>query len=426
MPGRNGGIMSPYLEAFLEEHMVSPASVDIEKVCSYKLSEMKTAVNGRKTSIAMLNSYCKPVASVPVNRKVAVIDAGGTNLRTCTVYFNEQLEPVLDDYANASMPGIDRKISAQEFFNTLADHVERLVNQVDTIGFCFSYAADITEDHDGVPFMMSKEIKVPDLIGKHLGKELFKVLASRGFNMEGKRIIVMNDTVTTLLAGLPYAEKTGCEGCVGFILGTGTNTACIGINGIYNEESANLNLRLGDIDKRFTDKTLDPGNHLLEKMVSGAYLGPLALEIIKAAAEERFFSPSCTQAIMQAETLTTEEMGNFILDKPSPIDLFVDTEDDQRNLMDILKAFVERAGKLTAANLAASVLFTDYGEKRPVLINADGSTFYKTPGLKEHIENYLRSFLAERGRKVRFTKIERSPIIGAAIGALSLESDVSE
>ncbi len=361
-----------------------------------------------------------------MNKKVAVIDAGGTNLRTCTVSFNEQLEPVFDDFAVAPMPGVEKKISAQEFFYTLADHVERLVNQVDTIGFCFSYAADITEDHDGIPIMMSKEIKVPDLLGKHLGKELFAVLSERGFNMDGKRIIVMNDTVTTLLAGLPFAEKTGCEGCVGFILGTGLNTSCIGINGIYNEESANLNIRLGDIDRAFTDKTLDPDSHLLEKMVSGAYLGPLALEVIKAAARERFFSPSCTQAIENADSLTTEEMGNFLLDKPSPIDMFVDTEEDQRNLMDILTAFVERAGKLAAANLAASILFTDFGEKRPVLINADGSTFYKTPGLKEHIENYLRAFLAERNRKVRFTRIERSPIIGAAMGALSLESDVSE
>ena len=87
---------------------------------------------------------------------------------------------------------------------------------------------------------------------------------------------------------------------------------------------------------------------------------------------------------------------------------------------------MERAGKLSAANLAASVLFTDYGQNNPVLINADGSTFYKTPGMKEHVENYLRSFLAERGRKVRFTRIDRSPLIGAAIGALSLESDVSK
>lgn len=418
--------MSPYLEAFLEEHKISPDSVDIEKVCAFKLSEMKKAVNGSQTSIAMLNSYCKPVSSIPVNRKVAVIDAGGSNLRTCTVYFNEGLEPVFDNYSLAAMPGVGSKTSAAQFFNVLADHVERLIDQVDTVGFCFSYAAEITEDHDGVPFLMSKEIKVPDLVGKHLGKELFKVLASRGINMTGKKIIVMNDTVTTLLAGLPYAEKTGCDGCVGFILGTGTNTACMGINGIYNEESANLSLRLGDIDKKFTDKTQDPDSHLLEKMVGGAYLGPLALEVIQAAARERFFSPFFAESALKTETLTTEEMSNFISDKPSPLDMFVDNEEDQRNLKDILSAFVERAGKLSAANLAASVLFTDNGEKNPVLINADGSTFYKTPGMKEHVENYLRSFLAERGRKVRFTRIDRSPLIGAAIGALSLESDVSE
>lgn len=418
--------MSPYLETFLEEHMISPDSVDIEKVCAFKLSEMKKTINGNTSSIAMLNSYCKPVSSIPVNRKVAVIDAGGSNLRTCTVYFNEDLEPVFENYSLAAMPGVGAKTTAAQFFNVLADYVERLIDQVETVGFCFSYAAEITEDHDGIPFLMSKEIKVPDLVGKHLGKELFKVLASRGIDMTGKKIIIMNDTVTTLLAGLPYAEKTGCDGCVGFILGTGTNTACMGINGIYNEESANLSLRLGDIDKAFTDKTQDPESHLLEKMVGGAYLGPLALEIIQAAARERFFSPFFAESALKTETLTTEEMSNFISDKPSPLDMFVDNEDDQRNLKDILSAFVERAGKLSAANLAASVLFTDKGEKNPVLINADGSTFYKTPGMKEHVENYLRSFLAARGRKVRFTRIDRSPLIGAAIGALSLESDVSK
>lgn len=88
----------------------------------------------------------------------------------------------------------------------------------------------------------------------------------------------------------------------------------------------------------------------------------------------------------------------------------------------ILRAHIARAAKLTAVNLASAVLITDFGKDKehPVLINADGTTFYKTPGLRDLTAEYLKDFLAEKGRYVEFTQIEDSPIIGSAIGAVAL------
>ena len=68
------------------------------------------------------------------------------------------------------------------------------------------------------------------------------------------------------------------------------------------------------------------------------------------------------------------------------------------------------------------MLITDFGKDKnhPVLINADGTTFYKTPYLKDSTVEYLKDYLEKKGRYVEFTQIEDSPIIGSAIGALAL------
>ncbi|MBO4716436.1 MAG: hexokinase, partial [Spirochaetales bacterium] len=90
--------------------------------------------------------------------------------------------------------------------------------------------------------------------------------------------------------------------------------------------------------------------------------------------------------------------------------------------MEILGSFIARAAKLTAANLASAVLITDYGkdEDHPVLINADGTTFDVTAYLKSYTTEYLDAFLAEKGRRAVITHISNSPVIGSAIGALTL------
>ena len=98
-------------------------------------------------------------------------------------------------------------------------------------------------------------------------------------------------------------------------------------------------------------------------------------------------------------------------------------EDDAIALWMIIDAVIARAAKLTAANLAATVLKSGAGTdpRKPVCINADGTTFYKTEYLKQYTEYYLHTYLQlEHKRYYRFVRIDDSPIIGAAIAGLSL------
>lgn len=429
--------MKPQVESFLRKHMLDADLISMDDLCDKFISEMKAGLAGKASSLAMIPSFCSPDARPKAGESVIVIDAGGTNFRTCMVTFDENLSPVISDFHKSRMPGIEREVSASEFFSVIADETERLIDLSDRIGFCFSYAAEILPDHDGIPTFFSKEIKAPQVIGKHLGKELLAEFARRGHDVSKKRIIILNDTVTTLLAAQAKNAEGSFDGCVGFILGTGTNTAYIEKvsnitkldasiprtgSQIINVESGCLDLNLGDIDRTFLQSTNEPENYKLEKMISGAYLGPLADRVMSQAVNEGLFSEVFASRFAMLKNFTTIELSKFLSEEECDLSRCASEDEDYDTLIEILGSFIARAAKLTAANLAAAVLITDFGkdEDHPVLINADGTTFHMTAFLKNYTTEYLDAFLSEKGRRAVITQIENSPIIGSAIGALTL------
>ena len=429
--------MNSKVEDFLNRHNLNVDNIDIQQVCDYLMTQMKQGLEGKEGSLPMIPSFCSPDVKPKKGESAIVIDAGGTNFRTCLVSFDENLMPVISDYKKSKMPGSTREVPASEFFAIIADETERLLDKSDRIGFCFSYAAEILPNHDGVPKFFSKEIRAPEVVGMQLGKELLAELARRGHDVSKKKIIILNDTVTTLLAAQSRNAEGKFDGCIGFILGTGTNTAYIEKNQnitkldpslktdgyqIINVESGSLSITLGDIDKAFLDKTDKPELYNFEKMISGAYLGPLAQFIINHAIEEGLFSQYFAFAFAGIDSLSTIELNRFLNEEDCKLSHCISTDEDFETLLDILGNFIARTAKLTAANIASAVLITEFGkdEDHPVLVNADGTTFHKTAFLKSYTTEYLDAFLAEKGRRAVITNIEDSPIIGSAIGALSL------
>ena len=100
-----------------------------------------------------------------------------------------------------------------------------------------------------------------------------------------------------------------------------------------------------------------------------------------------------------------------------------DNEEDAVNLWLIIRNVIERAAKMTAVNLSAAVLKSGLGTnpRYPVIINADGTTFYKTAFLEEYTKKYLFDILEKRySRYTRMIRIDDSPALGAAIAGLSV------
>lgn len=421
------------VDDFLLRHNLDASKIDEEVFLSKFLSEMDKGLKGEESSLRMIPTYCGLDSNIKPGDSVIVLDAGGTNFRTCLVTFDENLCPEISDFKKVGMPGVKAKVTAKEFFSTLADNIERLIDKSDKIGFCFSYAADITADHDGIPIVFSKEIKAPEVIGMPLGKTLLGELALRGYDVSKKKISVVNDTVATLLATKAKTNDI-CSGYVGFILGTGTNTAyaeknenITKINGqgserqIINVESGCMDVVLGDIDREFLGSTKDPDLYHMEKAISGAYLGPFSHMVIRKAIKEGILSEEFGMRFNKIDTLSTTFMSNY-LEMPHNRDYvlvsLIDNEDDAYALYRILDAIIERAAKLTAVNLAAAVIKSGLGTnpRYPVIINADGTTFYKTENLEFYTRKYLHDFLTKKhGRYVKMVNISDSPVYGAAI-----------
>ncbi|MDX9982664.1 hexokinase [Sphaerochaeta sp.] len=427
--------------AFLSKWGIEAASIDMKSLLATFLSEMEKGLeNESGSSLKMIPTYTEVVSGLAKGEPVIVLDAGGTNFRTCLVTFDEQGLAHIEDFRKVSMPGVKEEVTAQQFFSTFADEVERLIDKSDKIGFCFSYAAAITEDHDGIPLVFSKEIKAPEVIGKKVGASLLSELARRGYDVSKKKVAVLNDTVATLLAGQGAPSDTDYSGYIGFILGTGTNTAYVernsnisklglsdGKSQIINIESGNFDFCPGRLDREYFDSTKHPEQYHLEKMISGAYLGPLSTLVIQKAIAEGVLSSTFAKRFAQLGTVNTTVMSNY-LEMPfnsnyALVACCEGNEDDAIALWMIIDAVIARAAKLTAANLAATVIKSGAGTdpRKPVCINADGTTFYKTEYLKKYTEYYLHTYLQlEHKRYYRFVRIDDSPTIGAAIAGLSL------
>lgn len=420
------------IQDFLENDGLKVEDIDSDGLIDDFLDEMEKGLAGRESSLAMIPTYISANRELPANEPVVVIDAGGTNFRVACISFDNSNRAHIEDYSKYPMPGSRSEVSADAYFNQLAEHIQPFLDKSDKIGFCFSYPAEITPDMDGRLIKWTKEMKASEVVGRRIGRGLLTALGSAGI---GKRIVLLNDTVATLLAGKTVAGKKHYDSYVGFILGTGTNIAYLEKNkNILKIKSADIsgsqavNVESGgfsggprgDIDLRLDRESENPGINRFEKMISGRYLPEIALRALRKAAEEGLLDASCTPWINSLDRLDPDQMDDLIrnggADTLGAIRLI---ETDREAIRSIMKAVIERAAKLTAINITATVV-KSVGENSdlPICINIDGSTYYKAYGLRESTESYLEVMLGARKISYSLVHAERAPLVGAAIAGL--------
>ncbi len=425
---------------FLSSNGMNHADIDTEAVCKTFIEDMDAGLAGQKSSLAMIATYIETGREIPRNKPVVVIDAGGTNFRVATVCFQDDGTPTIDNFEVSTMPGIDREVGKDEFFGTMADYIKNVVDKSDSIGFCFSYPVEMFPNKDGRVLYFSKEIKAPEVEGKMIGEGLSAAIAASGGKAD-KAIVVLNDTVATLLAGLAASDNKAYDSYIGFILGTGTNCSYIEQNKnitkkpdldpssaqIINVESGGFGRApRGKIDEQFDAASQSPGVNVFEKMISGAYLGPLCLMTAQVAADAGLFSDSAAEKIKALPEAGTKDVDDFMQNQRGQ-DLLAATlsgagDDDIATLYCIFDCLVERAAKLTAINLSSVAIKSGKGKdpSRPLCIVAEGTTFYHLKSLKERTEGYLKQYLEDQKHiYCEITSVEDATLKGAAIAGLT-------
>jgi hexokinase len=422
---------------FLKDHGLEVEGIDRLALLAAFQEEMEAGLAGKSSSLMMIPSFITINKPVKTQTPVVVLDAGGTNLRTAVVTIDAQGKAAIGSFLKRPMPGTDGELSAEAFYAAFADFLMPVIEHSATLGFCFSYPAEITPTCDARLIHWTKQIEVPSVVGTLIGSGLQDALATRGFK---RKAVILNDTVATLLAGKSAGVAKSYSAYVGFILGTGTNTAYVEHNARITKrsdlnpaESQVINVESGGFgrvtqsafDQAMDAQTNDCGHYLFEKMISGAYLGRIGFEVLKAAAQKGFFSASATAALHAWERLSNKHLDDFCGDKPTadnPLMVEAFTATDRANVKALCTPVYARAAVLTAINLASAILKTGEGHdpQRPVCVNVDGSTYYKTltADFQNRVQRELVALLQPRGITYDLIKVDESPVIGAAVAGL--------
>ena len=428
--------MNTTVSSFLMKHNFVN-HIDVLSLAQGILDDMKRGLKKEPADQDMIRTFCNPPEKTAKNESVIVIDAGGTNFRSCLVTFDQEGQPQISEMEKTRMPGVERELSRKEFFEQFAVNLEHLKNKADRIGFCFSYPMEIQENGDGILLGFSKEVKAPEVVGCKVGECLKEALAAHGWNTI-KRITMCNDTVSALLAGAACAgDPHRYSSYIGYILGTGMNAAylqpdcdCCGIQKqiVVCESGKFRSVNRSDFDIEFDKTTVKPGSFFLEKQCSGAYLGPVSTIILQTAANESLFSEATNKALLAlAEPLTLIEMDKFlhgpfnkgcILGKIACENA---SEEDLDIMYQLLDAVVERSARCSAAILTACAIQTGAGKNaaKPISILCNGTTFYKTWMVRERTAAYLDEILTNRlGIHWEIVSADNDITLGTAIAGL--------
>lgn len=426
--------MNKAVAGFLSRHNF-PIHADVNAIALSILDDMNRGLNGQKSDEDMIPTFSLPPEKNAAGKSVIVIDAGGTNFRSCLVTFDSEGKASISDMEKTKMPGVEKELSKKEFFDQFAENLAHLKDKAESIGFCFSYPMTITEDGDGVLINFSKEVKAPEVVGCAIGKELKAALSSHGWK-EIKRITLLNDTVAALLAGKACAKGNPYSSFIGFILGTGMNAAYIQPafgdkfekQIVVCESGKTRAVVMSDFDKAYDAKSQKPGTAFIEKQCAGGYLGPVGLEMIRMACEDGLFSEKVRKAISGLEALSNIEINEFL---HAPYDVNGNlsklcasnnaTDEDYECLFQLFDALEERSARSAAAILVAAVIQSGEGKScvKPVSILCNGSTFWKTHMIFERVNSYLEECLTiQRGLYWKIVSVEDDITLGTAIGGL--------
>lgn len=424
---------------FLRRHNAAPDQIDMTALTNKLHAAMEAGLRGEKGGLAMLPTYLTGTGtSVPNDVPVAVLDAGGSNLRAARVHWDCGM-PMVENREVLPMPGSKEPVTWAKFIRQCADLLEPRLEGVTRVGVCFCYPAEATQDGDLKVLAIDKEVHISGSKGKLVCAALRKELEKRGH--EGLTFTALNDTAAALIRGRTSVPPRYGSDFAGMVLGTGLNTAVAlpverieklhlpadGTRMIVNMESAFFSdVPQSDFEKALDAATEKPGESLLEKMTAGRYLGELCRLALRTAAQEGMFRDEATAKRLIAMRKLDTALANRFADNPDYRDLkaMADApEEDLITAQHIIIGVFRRAGNASVCCCAALAKLTGLGRKdryKPVIICVDGSVYNKSYFMHEAITDGMQDFtVQELGIYSMCKGVDQATLVGTAAAALT-------
>ncbi|XP_028550314.1 hexokinase-2, chloroplastic isoform X3 [Dendrobium catenatum] len=439
-----GGVTTVPILTELKMKCATPLPL-LQRIADAMASDMRAGLAADNGSdLKMILSY---VDSLPTGNEKGLfyaLDLGGTNFRVVRVQLGGKQNKVVDsEFEQVSIPQELMQGTTEELFNFIASKLANFAakesgkfqlpkGRTREIGFTFSFPIKQTSINSGILIKWTK-----------------------GFAVLG----TVNDAVATL-AGAKYWDD---DVLIAVILGTGTNACYIERkdaipklqwpaggtrNMIISTEwgAFTTDLPLTEFDKDMDSESINPGEQIFEKTISGMYLGEIVRRVLlKMASFSSLFGDSIPEKLLIPLVLRTRDQERR-LDLLRTPDLCAMQQDDTKDLskveeilsntigetrstlkarrivVDVCDTIVKRGGRLAGAGIVGILQKMEQDSKG--LISGKRTVVAMDGGLYEHYPQY-RNYLKDAVAELLGAEVSKNIVIehtkdGSGIGAALL------
>nr|ACG37858.1 hexokinase-1 [Zea mays] len=434
---------------------------ELREACAARLDEVAAAMEAEMraglreeggSKIKMIVSF---VDNLPTGNEEGVfyaLDLGGTNFRVLRVQLAGKDRRVAKrESKEVSIPPHLMSGNASELFGFIASALAKYVaaagegdGRQRELGFTFSFPVRQTSIASGTLIKWTKAFSVDDAVGEDVVAELQTAMEKQGVDMRVAALI--NDTVGTLAAGRYNDEDV----VVGVILGTGSNAAYVeeasaipklkleggelpkSGNMVINTEWGNFYspcLPITEYDQALDEESLNPGEQIFEKLVSGMYLGEIVRRVLlKIASQSSILGDVSHTNLKTRFSLRTPDISamhhdgtpdlRVVADKLADNLRVRDTSLDTRKMVvDICDIVTGRSARLAAAGIVGilrKIGRAAPGDERRSVVAIDGGLFEHYAEFRKRLEATLVELLGEEASRLVEVKLTKD---GSGLGA---------
>ncbi|CAI0435739.1 unnamed protein product [Linum tenue] len=415
------------------------------------------------SDLKMILSYVDALPSGNEKGLFYALDLGGTNFRVLRVQLGGKEERVIaTESEQVSIPKELMSGTSEQLFDFIANGLATFAEveggnfrlphgRQREIGFTFSFPVMQTSIDSGILMKWTKGFSVSGTAGRDVVACLNEAMERQALDMRVSALV--NDTVGAL-AGARYWDD---DVMVAVILGTGTNACYVertdaiprlhgtmsasGMTIINTEWGAFSNgIPLTVFDKDMDAASINPGEQIFEKTISGMYLGEIARRVLLKMAEEGdLFGRRFPEKLTTPFSLRTPDLCAMQQDDSDDLQavgsiLYNATQKVESNLssrkvaLEVCDAIVKRGGRLAGAGIVGILQKMDQDSKGSIygkrtVVAMDG-------GLYEHYPQY-RGYMQRAVEELLGSEISRNIVIehskdGSGIGAALLAATNSK
>lgn len=443
----------------LEEKCGTP-DAKLKQVADAMTVEMHAGLASEGGSkLKMLISY---VDNLPTGDEEGVyyaLDLGGTNFRVLRVELGGKTGGIVSqEFAEASIPPELMVGTSEALFDYIAAELAKFITEEEEkyhpapgkqreLGFTFSFPVMQNSINSGNLMRWTKGFSIDDMVGNDVVAELSKAMHRRGVDIHVSALV--NDTIGTL-AGGRFSNK---DVAIAVIMGTGTNAAYVeraqaipkwhgplpnSGEMVINMEWGNFkssHLPLTEYDHALDVESLNPGEQVFEKLISGMYLGEILRRVLlKMAEEAAFFGDEVPPKLKTPFVLRTPDMSAMHHDTSADLRVVSNKLKDifevsntplktRRVVVGLCNIIATRGARLAAAGILGVLKKmgkdTSTGVEKTV-IAMDGGLYEHYTEYRKCLENTVIELLGENSSSsIAFEHSNDGSGIGAALLAAS-------